>query len=249
MTLRRIGSLMLALALVLSLSLSSLASSADTQKPANDAASAAAPAAPAADAGASEATTAESAAPAASAGAGAMTNNSAGSQALFAAVNKARTAAGLEEMTYDTGLEKVALAYADVLAEAGSEFRKTTDYLTLPSGEHVASLVNKTGYGGIQDFYYYVWQNPGSDAAAYVQSSGLFATAATGSYENIGIACASNGAYAVTIMMFSNSLGSAAAVTPTPNAPAASAEPSAPAEAAEPAPPAASSSAPDASSK
>lgn len=252
MTLRRTGSLMLALCLVLSLSVGSLASQADTQSSAADSGNAAAPMIPAADPATPEVTTADGGAAAMSESAGTMINDSAASQSLFAAVNKARTAAGLTEMSYDSGLEKVALAYAEELAKAGSGFRKTTDYLTLPSGERIVSLVSKTGYGSVQDFYYYVWQNPGSDAATYVQSTALFTTATAGTYENIGIACASNGSYSVVIMMFSNSLGSTSSVHPTPNTPPASSEAAAPAETSEPAAsasePAASSSEPAASS-
>lgn len=179
---------------------------------------------------------------------GLMANDSAGSQSLFASVGAARTAAGLGDMTYDTGLEKMAFAYAEELAKAGSDFRKTTDYLTLPSGERVVSLAAATGYGPIRDFYYYVWQNPapgGGDKAAFVEATDLFGTAAAGNYGKIGIACAtaSDGSYSAVVMMFCNPPAAASAVTPAPGTPpAAESEPAVPAEPAAPSEPAAEAS-------
>ena len=45
----------------------------------------------------------------------------------------------------NNGLENVAVAYAEILCGAGADFRKTTDFLTLPSGEKVSSLVSAKG--------------------------------------------------------------------------------------------------------
>ena len=60
-------------------------------------------------------------------------------------INKERTSASKTGFIRNNGLEDVAVAYAEILCTAGTDFRKNTDFLTLPSGEKVSSLVAANG--------------------------------------------------------------------------------------------------------
>lgn len=128
--------------------------------------------------------------------AGTLAYDSATAASLLSSINAARTTA----LTADTGLDAVAQAYAKVLYEAGADFRKTTDFKTLPSGEKVSSLIKSSGYTGtVSSFNYsvYIIDNTvkGSTSAmmtAKVLASSQYATkAVAGDYSKVGIACGS----------------------------------------------------------
>jgi hypothetical protein len=59
---------------------------------------------------------------------------------LYAAINEARAAVSKPDLIRSDGLNKLAGIYAGILCDAGAEFRKSTDFLTLPSGEKVTAL-------------------------------------------------------------------------------------------------------------
>lgn len=128
--------------------------------------------------------------------AGELSFDSATAASLLSSINTARTAA----LTADTGLDAIAQAYAKVLFEAGADFRKTTDFKTLPSGEKVASLIKSSGYTGtVSSFNYSVFMidntvkgSTSSMMTAKVLASSQYATkAVAGDYAKIGIACGS----------------------------------------------------------
>jgi len=90
--------------------------------------------------------------------AGGLAFDSATAASLLSTINSDRTAAGKAALAADAGLDAVAQAYAKVLYEAGADFRKTTDYKTLPTGEKVSSLIRSTGYTGtVSNFNYSVY--------------------------------------------------------------------------------------------
>ena len=60
--------------------------------------------------------------------------------ALYVAIRGANPA-----LVPDDGLQRIAVAYAQVLASAGEDFRRTTDFKTLPNGERVLSLAEYYG--------------------------------------------------------------------------------------------------------
>ena len=73
-------------------------------------------------------------------GAALVATDTGAAASLFAKINIARAAVSKNALEWSDGLTKIAGAYAGILCDAGADFRNTTDFKTLPSGQRVFTL-------------------------------------------------------------------------------------------------------------
>ena len=136
-----------------------------------------------------------------STGDGSMVVNASLAKELLRETNTARESDTKDALVVDQVLEQAALAYAEAFLAGGKEFRATTDYLTLPSGESISTLLEQAGYTGpYGNFNYSIWRNDNSNSNEAltqlldnVRDSNSYKTKAVeGDYSKIGIICATS---------------------------------------------------------
>lgn len=132
----------------------------------------------------------------------ALTHDVEAENAILLNINGERAKLGKGEISRSEGLDKIAAAYADALYEGGVDFRANTDFMTLPNGERVSSLMKTTGYTGkASGFTYSVWYSNYADSETVLTTLSNKAAKSQGQYitkyvdsdrSKIGIAAATH---------------------------------------------------------
>jgi len=117
---------------------------------------------------------------------------------LYEKINDARTAANKPAYVRSEGLEQIALAYAEVLRDAGADWRRTTNHQTLPNGERVITLARASGVA-FTGFNYSVFYNSSPRAE---MSDEFHKKVTNGNFTRVGVASIGMDGSWVTVIVY-----------------------------------------------